>query len=263
MNGGDTLLSGASGQIRAVIVDDEPLARERLRLLLDREKDIKLVGEGTTGREAIALVETQTPDLMFLDVAMPDLDGVAAISAVPPATRPAVIFVTAYNDYAPRAFELDALDYLLKPFSAERFELSLARARRRFGQARASGDGGQLSVQSRWSQKAGRFEPVVVKSGDRFLFFSMDEIDWIEASGNYVCVHVGTERYLIRESMKGMEARLDSRFLRGHRGSIVNGDRIRLIGAGKDGHLCIVLRDGTRLPAGRQIESRLRAWLGT
>jgi two-component system, LytTR family, response regulator len=247
--------------IRAVIVDDEALARERLRHLLSHEQDFALVGEGATGREAITLVETLSPDLMFLDVAMPELDGVEALTAVPERQRPAVIFVTAHNGYAPKAFDLDALDYLLKPFSVERFHQALGRARRRIVEGRSADDERLLALLSLWRERADRAERLVVKSCDQFTFLSLDEIDWVEASGNYVRVHVGSEAFVIRESMKGMEARLDSRFLRAHRSTIVNADRIRLITIGDDGHPCIVLRDGRCLPAGRQIETRVRNWL--
>jgi two-component system LytT family response regulator len=246
--------------MRVIIVDDEPLARQRLRHLLSKADDMEIVGEGSTGHDAIALIESLAPDLVFLDIQMPDLDGLTAIAHVPAAARPQVIFVTAHDTYAHQAFDVDALDYLLKPFSVERFEEALGRARRRF----SSGQGEGPQIASLLSMLRAEPKPhrLVAKSGDNVSFIRFDEIDWIESAGNYARVHAGAEAHLIRETMKNLEVRLDQRFIRVHRSTIVNSDRIKVITADATGAQWVVLRDGTRLSAGRYIESRLKKWIG-
>ena len=245
--------------MRVIIVDDEPLARQRLRHLLSRAADIEIVGEGSSGLDAIALIESLAPDLVFLDIQMPDLDGLAAMAQLPASARPPVIFVTAHDTYAHQAFEVEALDYLLKPFSVERFEEALARARRRI--AGAQGDAPQIASLLSILRDGRRPHRLVAKSGDNVAFIRFDEIDWIESAGNYARVHVGAEAHLIRETMKNLEARLDHRFIRVHRSTIVNSDRIKVITADSGGAPWVVLRDGTRLSAGRYIESRLKKWV--
>jgi two-component system LytT family response regulator len=246
--------------IRAVVVDDEPLARQRLRHLLQQAGDIQIVGEGSTGYDAIRLIETVAPNLMFLDIQMPDLDGLAALARVPAESRPQVIFVTAHDEYAPQAFEVEALDYLLKPFSVERFREALQRARRRLAADQAEGP--QIaSLMSLLRTGPPRQQRLVVKSPEQVTFIKYEDIDWIESAGNYARVHVGTDAHLMRETMKNLESRLDNRFIRVHRATIVNSDRIKLISVDGDGAPWVVLRDGTRLSAGRYIESRLRKWM--
>jgi two-component system, LytTR family, response regulator len=245
--------------MRVIIVDDEPLARQRLRQLLSTAGDVQIVGEGASGLDAIALIQSLTPDLVFLDIEMPDLDGFAAMAHLPAAARPAVIFVTAHETYAHQAFEIEALDYLLKPFSPERFKGALARARRHIAGAQAEGPGiASLLSLLRDDRRPHR---LVAKSGDKVAFIRFDEIDWIESAGNYARVHAGAETHLIRETMKNLETTLDHRFIRVHRSTIVNSDRIKVITADRHGAPWVVLRDGTRLSAGRYIESRLKKWM--
>jgi two-component system LytT family response regulator len=245
--------------MRVLIADDEPLARERVRTLLAGEADIEVAAECGDGAETVAAIERLAPDLIFLDVQMPEVDGFEVLDAIAPAPMPAVIFVTAYDRYALKAFEVHALDYLLKPFDQERFSLALARARAEF----ARGDGSvarrlvelleNLRTERRYATR------IVVRESGRVFFLGLTEIDWIESVGNYVCLHVGQRSHLLRETMKSVEARLDpARFVRLHRSSIVNVERIHQVETTRRGDYAVVLTDGTHLAASRGYAERLR-----
>ena len=193
--------------IRTLIVDDEPLARERLRTLLQHESDIQIVGECVDGRQAVTTIASEAPDLVFLDIQMPALDGFGVLQTLEDRPLPAVIFVTAYDQYALRAFDVHALDYLLKPFTARRFQKALQRAR-----GELQREGGQSGIERRLLNlledlggEKRHPKRLVVKSSGRVYFLKVDEIDWIEAEGNYVRLHVGANSHLLRETMKGME----------------------------------------------------------
>src|SRR5262245_7487579 len=217
------------GTIRTLIVDDEPLGRERLRTLLENDPDIELVGECGDGAEAVATLREQECDLVFLDVQMPELDGIEVVDQIGPERMPAVIFVTAYDRYALRAFEVHALDYLLKPFDRERFERALERAKLHIQRAKTSEAQQQLLALLE-EVKPGRkpLDRVVLRSSGRVFFLRVEEIDWIEAAGNYLRLHAGTETHLLRETMNAFEERLDPKqFLRIHRSMIVNCERIQ------------------------------------
>jgi two-component system, LytTR family, response regulator len=251
--------------IRTLIVDDEPLARERLRTLLQQESDIEIVGECADGRQAITAIGADAPDLVFLDIQMPVLDGFGVIQSLEDRPLPAVIFVTAYDQYALRAFEVHALDYLLKPFTAKRFQKALERARAEL----VRGENGKAGFEQRLinlledlNGEKKHPKRLVVKSSGRVYFLKIDEIDWIEAEGNYVRLHVGANSHLLRETMKGMEAALDpDRFIRIHRSTIVNTERIRELQPLFHGEYAVILTDGTRLVASRGPENRLRRML--
>ena len=247
-------------KIRTLVVDDEPLARERVLSLLQQEVDVEVVAECSDGGQAVSAIQQHSPDLVFLDVQMPGCDGFEVIRHIGADRMPTVIFVTAYDEYALRAFEVHALDYLLKPFGKERFQQTLRHAREALERRRA-GDLGRrlLALVHDVKPEPQRVERLVVKSGGRVFFLRTDEIDWIEAAGNYVRLHLGAESHLFRETMNRMEARLDTtRFARIHRSRIVNTDRIKELQPWFNGDYVVVLRDGTRLTLSRGYRDRLQ-----
>jgi two-component system, LytTR family, response regulator len=245
--------------IRVVVADDEPLARERIRTLLAAHPDMELVAECEDGEEAATVVSARSPDLLFLDVQMPGLDGFGVLELLPADQRPAVVFITAYDEHAVRAFEVNAIDYLLKPVEPARFEAAVARARERLaGPAGERRDALEavLAELRRGSAYPGR---LVVRDGSRVCFVRVEEIDWIDAAGNYARLHVGAAVHLLREPLKVLEARLDpGRFLRVHRSAIVNLERITSVEPYFHGEYTLTLRDGTRLTCSRTHSARLR-----
>jgi two-component system LytT family response regulator len=250
--------------VRVLIVDDEPLARERIRGLLRDEPDVQVEEHGN-GEDAVDGVRTFQPDLVFLDVQMPGLDGFGVLERLAPGPIPLVVFVTAYEQHALRAFEVHALDYLLKPFDAERFAVALRRARARL----AAGAPDQVTAALRAlldDVRPREPRPVAVlsvRSGDRIVPVRVDEIDWIEAEGNYVRLHRGRASHLLRETMASLEESLDpQRFRRIHRSAIVNVDRIAelLPWFGKD--FKVKLKDGTELTLSRSYVDRLAEFVG-
>jgi two-component system LytT family response regulator len=246
-----------------MVIDDEPVARTRVLSLLREEADIEVVGECGDGAEAVARIESMSPDLLFLDVQMPELDGFELLRALEPAQMPAVVFVTAYDEYALRAFEVHALDYLLKPFSAERFRSALSHARASLAQRRATTLGRQLLDLLPDVRPPAARERLLVKSSGRIHFVRTEEIEWCEAAGNYVRLHVGADAHLMRETMAHLESSLDpQRFVRIHRGSIVNVDRIQELQSSLNGEYTVVLRSGTRLTLSRGYRDALQARLG-
>lgn len=247
-------------QIRTLIVDDEPLARERLASLLSSEPDMEIVGQCRDGEEAVRAITAHTPDLVFLDVQMPGLTGFDVIDAVGPERMPLVIFVTAYDQHALRAFQVRALDYLLKPFDRERFQEALQRVRTQLTKDEG-GDLGRrlLALVKDLRRDQPRTDRLVVKSGGRLFFLRADEIDWIEASGNYVRLHVGPTSHLLRETMNAIEARLDpEKFFRIHRSRIVNMERIQEMQPWLNGEYAVLLRTGTRLTLSRGYREKLQ-----
>jgi two-component system, LytTR family, response regulator len=251
-------------KIRTLIVDDEPLGRERIRTLLREDAEVEVVGECADGRQAIAAVERLKPDLLFLDVQMPEMDGFAVVDAMAAQHMPAIIFVTAYDRYAVQAFEVHALDYLLKSFDRERFQSAVARAKQEIRRSREGALNERLAglledLESR-KQRATR---VVIKSAGRIFFLPVEEIDWVEAADNYVRIHAGVEAHLVRETLQSLEGRLDpARFLRIHRSTIVNLDRIRELHPLFHGDYAVRLRDGTELTLSRNYREKLGEPLG-
>jgi two-component system LytT family response regulator len=243
-------------KIRALVVDDEPVARDRLVRLLQEQSDIELVGQCSNGLETVTAIERLLPDLVFLDVQMPEMNGFDVVRALEAGHVPAVVFVTAYDEYAVRAFEVHALDYLLKPFSSVRFRATLAHARDQLDRHRA-GDLGRklLALAPALSDTSGpgRFpERLLVRSTGRVHFVRTSEIDWCEAAGNYVRLHLRDESHLFRETMNGLESKLDPRhFVRIHRSTIVNVQRIEELRASLGGECTVLLRDGTKLTLSR------------
>ncbi len=255
--------------VRALIVDDEPLARQRLRTLLKGESDIEIVGECSDGQEAVAAVRELQPDLLFLDVQMPVLDGFGVLEALGPEQLPAVIFVTAYDSYAIRAFEVNALDYLLKPFDRDRFRKALQRARSMIFKEGPGFTGEQLGALLEESHPergptTGRpLERLVIKSSGRVFFLRTEEIDWIEAAGNYLRLHVGNDMHLLRDTMNNLEARLHTdKFLRIHRSTMVNLERVKELQPWFHGDYKVILLDGTELTLSRSYRPKLKNLLG-
>jgi two-component system, LytTR family, response regulator len=248
--------------IRAVIVDDEPLARKRIHDLLREDPEVEIIGECGTGSAAMELLEREKPNLLFLDVQMPEIDGFELLEAAE-GSVPAVIFVTAYDKYALRAFDAQAVDYLLKPFNESRFQQALQRAKEKICKA----TGGQMNAELLSLLKdvqTGRkpAERLVIKSGGRVLFLKATEIDYVEAAGNYLNLYVGKETHLIRETMQSLEARLDpDRFLRIHRSTIVNLERIKELQPWFGGEYVVILRDGRKLTLSRTYRARVQQLL--
>jgi len=249
--------------VSVLIVDDEPLARDGVRLHLELESDFEVVGEAGSGEEAVALIEELSPDLVFLDVQMPGIDGFGVIETVGVEKMPVTIFVTAYDQFALKAFDTHALDYLLKPFDAERFRAAVGRAREQLRARRLGDVEGQLAVLiGELRGKREYLERVVVRSGGRILILRVDDIDWLEAASNYVRIHAGGRQYLLRETMSNLEARLDpARFVRIHRSTMVRLDRIRELEPLFQGDYVLILEDGTRLTSSRGYRDRLQAML--
>ena len=247
-------------KIRTLIVDDEPLARERLASLLSGEADVEIVGQCRDGEEAVTAITDHTPDLVFLDVQMPAMNGFEVIEAVGSERMPLVIFVTAYDQHALKAFQVRALDYVLKPFDRDRFQEALQRARGQI-QRDETGDLGRrlLALVKDLRRDQPKTDRLVVKSGGRLFFLRADEIDWIEAAGNYVRLHVGPASHLLRETMNAIEGRLDAeKFFRIHRSRIVNMERIQEMQPWLNGEYAVLLRTGTRLTLSRGYREKLQ-----
>ena len=245
--------------IRVVIVDDEPLAREGLRMLLARDPEIELVGEAAGGRAAVMAIRRLAPDLVFLDVQMPELSGFEVLAQLPSDAIPAVVFVTAYDRYALRAFEVHALDYLLKPFDDERFFDALRRAKRQLRLSSLSP--GLLSLLQGRGEPRGNGSRLAIRDGARVVFVEVEEIDWIEACDYYVQLHVGGKSYLHRESMQRLEEKLDpDRFLRIHRSAIVNRRVVKEL-RHKGRELVCVLASGVAIKVARSQRGKLQKLL--
>jgi two-component system LytT family response regulator len=251
-----------TGKIKTLVVDDEPIARARMVSLLRDEADIEVVGECASGLQARSAIESTSPDLLFLDIQMPEMDGIDLARSVQASGAPAIVFVTAYDEYALRAFEVHALDYLLKPFSAERFRSALGHAREHVAQRRATSAGAPGAPRSDGAS-ANRRNRLMIKSSGRIHFVRMADIDWCEASGNYVRVHVGAQCYLVRDTMSHLESELDPQlFMRIHRSTIVNVDRIQEMHSSFNGEYVVLLRGGTRLTLSRGYRDAIQARLG-
>lgn len=248
--------------MRVVVADDEPLARERIRDLLAAHADVELIAECGDGPDAVRALATHRPDLLFLDVQMPGVDGFGVLAAFPADQLPRVVFITAYDDHAVRAFEVNAVDYLLKPVEPKRFDAALARVRERLGGGPARRDPALEAVLDEMRRVRGYASRLVVRDGHRVSFVGTEEIDWIDAAGNYARLHVNGGVHLLREPLKTLEARLDpDRFLRVHRSTIVNVERITAVEPYFHGEYVLRLRDGARITSSRTHSARLRQLL--
>jgi two-component system, LytTR family, response regulator len=247
---------------KVLIVDDERLSRQRLRRLLAFEPEFEIAGECANGTEAVRTLALERPDILFLDVQMPELDGFEVVRALEQ-TRPLIIFTSAFDEYALRAFDVHAFDYLLKPFDRKRFRESLDRAKTQLMRDRtASPDNRLVALFEQFTSNQRMPDRVAIRNNGRVVFMKVDEIDWVEASDNYVCLHCGRETHILRETMSQLELRLDpARFLRVHRSTIVNLDRIKELQPWFRGDYRVILRDGTELTMTKshreKLESRL------
>jgi two-component system LytT family response regulator len=268
-------------KIRVLIVDDEALARKGVRVMIANDPEIEVIAECRSGREAVTVIREQTPDLVFLDIQMPEMDGFQVIEEVGAKQMPVTVFVTAFDEYALRAFEAQALDYLLKPFDHDRFDTALQRAKTQVRQQNL----GEMSesilavltdmrptpVESTLQgdnskppepEVQGSIDRVVIKSGGRIYFLKVEEIDWVEGTGDYLSLHAGSQTHLIRETMRKFHAKLDSKkFLRIHRSTIVNIERIKDIQSVFKGEYIVTLTSGTRLNSSRGYRHQLQALL--
>jgi two-component system LytT family response regulator len=250
--------------IRVLVVDDEPLAREKIRGMAADDAELRVVGECSNGAEAIDAVQTLRPDLILLDVQMPEVGGFAVLEALKDEGLPPVIFITAYDHYAVRAFEFHALDYLLKPFDRERFRAAIDRAKRQIRRENGGAlDARILALLEQMREQPRYTERLVVKTGGRVFFLNADEIDWVEAEGNYVSIHAGKKSYLLRETISGIEGQLDPRhFVRIHRSAVVNINRIKELQPWSHGEYHVILHDGTQLTLSRSYRDNLQSALG-
>jgi len=232
-------------KIRALIVDDEPLARSNLRILLQNDPEIELVGECASGVEAVSEIPRQRPDLLFLDIQMPECDGFDVLEMLGTAAPLVIVFVTAFDEYGIRAFEAGAQDYILKPFDNVRFERALARAKQRVSQM----NGGLHSP-----------ERLAIKNRGEICFVKISEIDWIEAADYYACLHVAGKSHLLRRSLSDLEKHLDPElFCRIHRSTIVNLDRVSAIQIGEDGECEVLLKNGVRLRLSKRYRKHMQS----
>ena len=250
--------------IRALIADDEALARRFLRRMLKDDHDVEIVGECSNGREAVAMIRKQNPDLVFLDVQMPEMDGFAVLESIGTGRLPEIIFATAYEKYAVRAFELHALDYLLKPFDQARFKDAIKHAKERFRSERRNEGRAQISaLLESIKNKPQYLERLMIKAAGRITFLSIDEINWIEADDKYVHLHTGKITPMVRQTLSAMETQLDpKKFRRVHRSAIVNVGRIKELQPLFSGEHSILLEDGTKLTLSRNYKDKLFEFLG-
>ena len=261
--------------VRVLIVDDEPPARKRIAKLLAAHEGFEAVGECANGREALDAIRADAPDLVLLDVQMPEMSGLDVLDALDPEATPAVVFVTAYDQHALQAFELHAVDYLLKPFDDERFALALDRARARIESGHLAGLSRRLlgllqnvrhdrdETPAALAEQTAPLDRLAIRSGDRILIVKVEDIDWIEGAGVYARLHVGTKAHLIRETLTNLAEQLDAgRFVRIHRSTIVNRDRVRELRSYFHGEYLVLLDDGTQLKLSRTYRDSLDSIAG-
>lgn len=247
-------------QLTALSVDDEPLARDGLRMLLAADAQVSAILEAKNGPEAIRIIRERRPDLVFLDVQMPEMDGFSVVQEVGPERMPPVVFVTAHDQYAIRAFEINAIDYLLKPVTEDRFRKTLERAKARLNTGDET-NGRMISLLEAIASPSRYVKRLAIRSGSRTFFLNIEEIDWIQAAENYVELHVGTACHLLQVTMTALEASLDPQvFLRIHRSAIVNAGRIKELQPASHGEYVFILKCGARLQSSRSYHDKVRAF---
>jgi len=248
-------------KLRTLIVDDEEPARKKIRHFLELDSDIEVIGECENGQDALTSIRTKKPDLLFLDIQMPMMDGFHLLKRSGVERPTAVIFVTAYDEYAVKAFEANAADYLLKPFTRKRFEEALRKVKQQIRLQRNLDPAEQaIAILHTLKKETEYLQRLAVKSNRGIVFVRCDQIDWIESEDNYILVHTGKETHIIRESMNAIEHALDpSRFLRIHRRILVNTDRIHEMHPQRHTHL--ILQDGSMLPVSRRLKEKVKRFL--
>jgi len=238
--------------IRALIVDDETLARQGIRMLLEQDSEVRLIEEAGNGKQAAQLIMAGSFDLIFLDVQMPEMDGLAALRSTGAALPSAVIFVTAYDQYAVDAFEVNAVDYLLKPFTPQRFQQALRRAKSRIRSVPGTADARMLAVLERLANQQTYLNRIAVRGPMGTSFVDTNDIEWLSAAENYVELHVGSACHLVEVTMAEIAKRLDpARFVRIHRSVIVNAQRIRTVQSASHSEYLVILRSGAQVRSGR------------
>ena len=254
--------------IRTVIADDEHLARRKLRVLLDAEPGVQVVAECQDGQQTVNAVQTHRPDLLLIDIRMPDMDGFQVLKQIAPDEMPVVVFTTAYDQFAIRAFEAHALDYLLKPFDGERLHHAVERARAELLKLHDRDLTGRIldllakNMEPKMESKQGD-DRMVIRAGGKVVFLDVKEIDWIEAAANYVKLNVGKDSYLLREGIGSISERLDpDRFVRIHRSVIVNVRKIKELQPCESGEYIAVLRNGKELSCSRGYRTQLQRLIG-
>lgn len=251
--------------LRTLIVDDEPLARDRLRGMLQRDAGIEIIGECGSGPEAIEAIRRERPDLVFLDVQMPGCDGLQVVAGLEPKERPAVVFVTAHDSFAVDAFAVDAVDYLLKPFDSERLHAAVRRAQDQIRATRVGALGAQLESLLTGRPAADRRpDRVTVKADGRVVFLKPEEMVWVEAADNYIVIHLASgERLVVRETLSSLEERIGTAsFARVNRSAIVNLHQVRELQPTLHGDYSVVLRDGTKVPLSRSLRGSIDRFMG-
>jgi len=263
-------MSANHKKVRALIVDDEPLARRTIRELLLKDQDIEIIGECNSGLEAVTLIAEQPPDLLLLDIQMPGLNGFETLAQIQPGRIPAIIFVTAYDQHALRAFEVHALDYLLKPFTDKRFEEMLRQAKAQIELREINAISKSLLSLLREQTAPEPARPLkksflnrfMIKAGGRVVFIKASDVDWIGADDYFIKLHVSGKSHLLRMSMNELEQKLDPEaFLRVHRSTIVNFDRVKELRQTSNGEYVVVLKDGVELKLSRGRRARLEQLL--
>ena len=250
-------------KIRTFIVDDEDLARERLKSLLEREPRIELVGEAGDGRTAVSAIEKLKPDLIFLDVQMPELTGFEVLEALGEKDLPNVVFCTAHDKFALKAFDVHAVDYLLKPFDRERFQMALQRAISKIDAQKPGQKDKAVAAVVQETKPTGPVERLMVKTEGRVLLIKVEDIDWVEAADNYVNIKVGKDSHMMRETMSSLEGRLPpEKFMRISRSTIVNVERIQELQPMFHGEYIVVLKNGTKLTLSRSYRDKLDRLMG-
>lgn len=245
-------------KLRTLIVDDEPPARKKIRHFLEFDTEIEVIGECENGQEALNSIHSNKPDLVFLDIQMPLLDGFGLLKRSGTARPSAVIFVTAYDEYAVKAFEASAADYLLKPFTRKRFEEAVRKVKQQIGQTQRSNSA--LTVLEKLWNRTKFLQRIALKTDRGIAFLECDRIDWIESEDNYILIHADKQTHLHREALNRIEKMLDpSRFIRVHRRILVNADRIREMHPHRHGSL--ILQDGSVLPVSRRLKERVKRFL--
>lgn len=250
-------------KLRVLYADDEPLARQRLADLLAEEVDVEVVAACEDGEEAAQGIVAERPDLALLDVQMPGMTGFDVVEAIGEEDLPVVVFVTAHDEFALRAFDAHAIDYLLKPVAPDRFRAAIERARAQVAHRRGNGRNPDIrALLETLAAHAGYPERFAVRVGHRLLFVRVTSVDWIGAEGNYACLHLGKQSHLIRETMAGLERKLNPRhFLRIHRSTIVNLERVREIQSLSNRSFVLILEDGTRLESSGGYRQQIQDWI--